>query len=277
MATETLTTSGIWICPAHVNKITIECWGAGGNGGAGGPNDGDAGGGGAGGQYAILSDLSVTPSFTYGYTVGTPGQNTEFASVAIACLGENGEDFAAGGTGGVGSSTGGLGSNVYAGGSGADGVSNNSGGGGGGAGSTGVGSAAGGITGGTSTVENGGTGGNGYSGTDGSGTIGANYGGGGGGAVKTGAIGQGAQGLIRLTYNYEYILNLSDIVSLNDNTTSSSEFFRALADSFTLTDDTLRELTLGGFKIYLSEDRILKMYIGDEEVATAYLGDIILK
>jgi hypothetical protein len=69
----TITTTGTWICPAGVNKITVECWGGGGSGG--GAYAQCVGGGGAGGSY-VTNTLAVTPLTSYTLTVGAGGVQT---------------------------------------------------------------------------------------------------------------------------------------------------------------------------------------------------------
>ena len=64
--------SGQWAPPAGVTSATVELWGAGGGGGGGDQNNWGLGGGGGGGGYSIKK-VSINPSSTYTYTVGTGG------------------------------------------------------------------------------------------------------------------------------------------------------------------------------------------------------------
>lgn len=164
----TYSSTGTWIAPAGVTAVKVECWGGGGAGG-GGSVSGAAGGGGAGGSYARVNSLSVTPGNSYTVTVGAggqkdttpsangathPGSDSWFSTsgTVIAKGGAGGGDRSTSGAGtaGAGSSTGCIGDQVYAGGSGAAGVSASIGGGGGGAaGPSAVGGNASGSTAGT--------------------------------------------------------------------------------------------------------------------------------
>lgn len=209
--TETYTTSGTWQAPAGVTSVIVEVWGAGGGGGGGGGNR-QGGGGGAGGQYAKKT-FSVTPLTNYSYTIGsggtggastngTAGGDTTFNSTTVVAKGgAGGISYSNGGTGGQGSTSGGIGDVVYAGGNGADREGVSSGGGGGGAGSTGTGNNASGTTGGSAKSEYGGAGGDGTSLNNSPGYAGSSYGGGGGGSTKNATGGNGANGFIRITYN----------------------------------------------------------------------------
>ncbi|MFM9984311.1 MAG: T9SS type A sorting domain-containing protein [Flavobacteriales bacterium] len=69
---ETITTTGTWICPQGVTTITVECWAGGGAGGAATGNPA-AGGGGAGGAYAKSTSISVVPGTSYTVTIGAGG------------------------------------------------------------------------------------------------------------------------------------------------------------------------------------------------------------
>jgi hypothetical protein len=219
--TDTFTTSGSWTVPAGVTSAVFEAWGGGGAGGAGSTN-GTGGGGGAGGQYAKTTLTGLVSSNAYPVTVstttaggtgnGSAGGDSgvtspSSAQVVLAKGGAggattNGSLFP---SGGFGSTTGGVGDFVFAGGSGSGGSTSSatSGAGAGGAGSGGNGGDATGATAGTGTATNGGTGGAGVTGNA-VGLPGNNYGGGGGGASKSGGAnksgGTGAQGLITVTY-----------------------------------------------------------------------------
>ncbi|MFM7217497.1 MAG: beta strand repeat-containing protein, partial [Bacteroidota bacterium] len=94
-----------------------------------------------------------------------------------------------------------VGTVLYAGGTGASGTRQLSGGGGGGAGSLGAGNAASGITGGAARANNGGAGGNGSNANSANGLNGSVYGAGGGGATRSGVPGSGAPGLVIVSWS----------------------------------------------------------------------------
>lgn len=219
---QTFTSSGTFTVPAGITTITVECWGGGGAGGGNTSNSVFGGGGGAGGAYAKKS-ISVIPGNSYTVTVGgirTGGNaaggngNPSWFGTAATVYAEGGAGGAApnGGTasGGVGSAAASIGDIVYAGGNGANGTSSLSGGGGGGAGSQGPGGNATGITSGTGTSLNGGNGGIGRT-NEGNGNAGASYGGGGSGAFipnnKNHRGGNGAAGLVVITWSGAYTAN----------------------------------------------------------------------
>ena len=221
---ETFLTAGTstWTCPTGVTSVQVECYGGGGTG-AGFPTHLTAGvrGGGAGGQY-VKQTVPVTPGVGYELSIAAArtattgdaanGFNTTFANPTgapqrtIAIGGAS----AVGTTGGAGSTTGGVGDVINAGGNGANTITGYSGAGGGGGGTTGVGG-----NGGNSTTV-GGTSGGGLAGTggpakrslipDNSGAAGVQAGGGGGGAATdatyNGGVlgGNGTAGAIVLTY-----------------------------------------------------------------------------
>lgn len=149
LVTYTLQSPGshAWVCPAGVIDADVECYGGGG-GGAYAAVNGSAGA--AGGQYAI-ANLALTPGRTYMLTIAnvagpsTDGNDTSFydtvlaSNLVLAKGGQRGVAYGSGGTPGTGSTSGGIGDTVYAGGSGASGSSTYGGGGGGGAGSSGNG------------------------------------------------------------------------------------------------------------------------------------------
>lgn len=202
-------TTNVYLVPAGVTIISVQCWGAGG-GGSSCTSNNRQGGGGGGGAYAS-SQISVTPGTTYNISVGAGGAansnggNSTFNGLSVV---------AAGGSGGTSnSSTAGLGGTVanstgtvmFAGGNGANGnASPYSGGGGGVAGSSGSGGNASGATGGTGTptiVSPGGNGGAGVT-VQNNGNPGINYGGGGSGAIRTSNSkvgGVGAGGYVSIT------------------------------------------------------------------------------
>lgn len=224
--TELLTTTGAgtWTKPTGITSITVECWGGGGAGGGASQNT-SAAAGGAGGQYAkkTITYSSAQQSISYlvgaggtaGAGLGGDGVSTTWeTNVVVAVGGSGGEAAAVSGVtsnGGVGSTVGGIGDVVYAGGSGGGGyyfgLSGNyiSGAGGGGAGSTGPGGSASLNTAGTGTPELGGNGAAGINNiTPVAGTAGSIYGGGGSGASKSSGAningGAGARGVVRVSY-----------------------------------------------------------------------------
>lgn len=201
-----------WTCPAGITCIKVECWGGGGRGGN--QTGAGASGGGGGGAYSRGSSLTVIPGNTYYINVGNgstttlPGGDSWFGptsqpadAVAMAKGGNSVADNGAGGATG-GSAAGCIGDKKYNGGNGGNSVSGNSGGGGGGAGTTGAGGNANGVTAGTGTPLYGGSGGAGLT-VDGNGFSGSTYGGGGGGEKRSATDflpGNGASGLIMVTY-----------------------------------------------------------------------------
>lgn len=211
--TVTLTTSQNWTAPAGVTSVTVEAWGGGGAGG-GVTGNPAKGGGGAGGQYA-RKVVAVTPGNSYpvvvggggngGNGVGPNGGDSTFATNVVVAKGGAGGNGGTDGGGGVGSSLGGIGDVVYAGGSGSDGSSGGTGGaGGGGAGSTGAGGNASGNTAGTGTATGGGAGGAGLT-SRGGGNAGSSLGGGGGAGYATNSTdrdgGDGAGGRVVISWN----------------------------------------------------------------------------
>lgn len=226
--TELLTTAGTgtWVKPAGVTSLTVECWGGGGAGATASVNN-FGGGGGGGGAYgkSILTYASTLKNIAYNVGPGgVPGLNSgdgqvtswELDTFVIGDGGKGGKDSNSFGGGGVGGTQVAFIGNVsnYNGGNGAIGLGqiavDNSGAGGGAAGSTGDGGF-GSVNfpnGGTGASEFGGDGGNGTDGTvNFTGLPGSNYGGGGSGGFKisgaTRAGGNGAQGLIRVSYQVQ--------------------------------------------------------------------------
>ena len=213
----TYTTSATWTKPANVSYIQVECWGGGGTGGVA-DGTGARAAGGSGGTYA-KKVVNVTGNVSY--TVATAatatntsqvnGNNTFFgAAFGTALVAANGgvggavNTSTGGATATTAVTTGSIGTTIYAGGNGGAGTSAGyAGGGGGGAGSTGAGNNATNETAGTAKSENGGAGG---AGTNSSNTSnpGSTYGGGGSGGLAGTATnragGNGAAGLIRITY-----------------------------------------------------------------------------
>ena len=252
--TDTFTTSGTWTVPANVSTATFEAWGGGAPGGGESSNGAGAGGGG-GGQYAIKNSFSVNPGDNYTVSVatavtGTTGSNIAGNDSSVTSPSSSTVVLAKGGTaasgpsGGVGTTSGGVGDTVYAGGSGAAGSISTatSGGGGGGAGSAGAGGNASGTTAGSGTSANGGTGGAGGTGNF-VGLAGSNYGGGGSGASKSNgsakAGGNGAPGLVTVTYtpvsytqsNYQWFANPNN----PPNTTPGAALTGSQSQAATLT------------------------------------------
>ena len=223
------TTNGSWTVPKGVRWILVEAWGGGGTGGSTKTNVNIGAGGGAGGQYA-RANISVIPGQVFNISVaprrshpgtadtnGLPGFNTSFfnatGTYVLAVGGAPGLSGTNSGIGGNGSTSGGIGNVVYAGGNGATrSLTSYSGAGGGGAGSTGPGGNASGLTAGTGTVELGGSGGAGRT-TTGNGYNGSDYGGGGGGARRSAIGGSGGQGFLRITYFNDTEAPIINIIS----------------------------------------------------------------
>lgn len=207
--------AGDWTVPSGVTCVDIECWGGGAGGGLG-----QGGGGGGGGGYARTNSYPVTAGATISYSVAPTsipddkGSATWFGNGPTPSVQASGGGAAAVNIGGIGSDNGGmLGDYLKAGGTGGDGWVNINGAGGGGggcgasafAGNNGTNAATtvpgvGGTGGGT----NGGNGGDGGDTSPQSGYPGGSYGGGGGGDAEflggSSGAGDGAQGIIRLTY-----------------------------------------------------------------------------
>ncbi len=170
-ATASFNTAGTftWTCPTGVTTITVQCRGGGGGGGGVSTFSNAASGGGAGGSYSS-STLTVVPGTDYTLAVGaggaggaagangTAGGTSVFNGTDVLAVGGPGGTGASavGGTaGGLGTSTGNIGTTIFAGGNGATGASTLTGGGGGG----GAGDANPGGNAGTPTAATAGTGG----------------------------------------------------------------------------------------------------------------------
>jgi hypothetical protein len=212
-----VTGSNIFKVPAGVTQFSVQCWGAGGAGG-GATGNPAAGGGGVGGSYAkkIFTGFALD---SFSLFVGKGGSGSigngahggsswfQDSSILKALGGRGGEVASSNNSNGAGGavySSGNFGDSVYYGGAGAlASFSFYGGGGGGSAGSTSNGNAASGITGGTA-VSNGSAGANGAFGSANGGSA-TSYGGGGGGArAQTNTDrsgGNGANGLVKISYN----------------------------------------------------------------------------
>jgi len=217
--TELLTTTGAgnWTKPTGITSVTVECWGAGGAGG-GATSNPAAGGGGGGGQYARSVIVYSLGESTISYNVGAggigttttvvDGGDTTWNTTTVVAKGGTGGGangvVGAEAAGGLGNVVGSIGDIIYFGGDASTGVVTSpdnfpfGGAGGGGAGSTGNANIQ------IGTIELGGDGGNGVLNQSLAGNPGLVYGGGGGGSATNVATnragGNGAQGIIRLSY-----------------------------------------------------------------------------
>jgi hypothetical protein len=77
-----------WTCPVNVTQITVECWGAGGGAGNSANTSSNGGSGGGGGAFASKT-INVTPGNLYYLTVGNSGTGALANSTALA---QNGGD-----------------------------------------------------------------------------------------------------------------------------------------------------------------------------------------
>jgi len=201
-------TSGNFTVPADVTSIQVEAWGGGGKGGSRTTNTTAGGGGGGGGAYS-MSPISVTPTTTYSYTVGSgstttaAGGDTYFINTSTLLAkggGSVADNTTTGATGGNASA--GVGTVKSNGGNGAT-AATYGGGGGSSAGTGANGNTAANSTGATAPV-GGGAGGNGRSGSQGAGSAGSTPGGAGGGAYTTSNNdyfgGNGGDGQIIISY-----------------------------------------------------------------------------
>ena len=234
---QTFTSTGSWVAPIGVTTVQVELRAPG--GGTGGiTTDTFAIGGAAGGQYVKKNAFTVVPGTSYTVTIGavgaagsatgptdgTAGGNTWFSTNdANGVVAKGGAPSLANSrTKGSGSTAGGVGDVVNAGGNGADSATTNGGGGGEGGGSSGTGGNASGTTGGSGT-----DGGNGGAGaTNGVGGAATNYGGGGGGSASTGTNNRagraGAAGNAVLTWTTPLISALTD--NFNDNSIDGAKW-----------------------------------------------------
>ena len=135
----TFNSSGTWVCPAGVTRVSVVCVGAGGN-----ASEAYAA---AGGALAYLNNIPVVPGQSYSITVGLPQAGYGQDSSAFGCIGGGAMSNGSGGTykgsyngGGLG----GAGGGNNAGGGGAGGYYGSGGNGGFGGGSFGLGGAGGG-------------------------------------------------------------------------------------------------------------------------------------
>ena len=210
-------TTGSFTIPLGVTQITVECWGAGGNGGST-INNGTKTGGGGGGAYARKL-LTVTPSTSYNFTVGTGGGDTYFIN-ATTVLAKGGSSVAAESTIGTagGSALSSIGDQVYGGGNGGN-AGANTGGGGSSAGNSANGNNASGVTGGAAPG-GGGAGANGLA-ANANGSVGNTPGGGGSGGWKQGSggsLGAGAIGKVVISY---YLLTSTSAATPCQNTSAT--------------------------------------------------------
>jgi len=228
--------SATWTCPPAVTSVQVECWGGGGAGGSAfrTPNSGSVqyAGGGAGGAYARVAAYAVRPGNVYYINVGAGGaaatgtlaagntaafsggdswfSSTNSLSTILLAKGGAGGMNAVGntgttslGAGGIGTTLGSLGDVVFAGGSGAAGISTTGaafGGGGGGSGgpASGGNSALAGSGSGAVAIEGGGNGGNPNttSGSSGPGQTPTTPPGGGGGGARASTQQSGGSGAV---------------------------------------------------------------------------------
>ncbi len=208
----TYSASSTFAVPAGVTSVTVEAWGGGGGGATRTSNGG--GGGGGGGAYS-RGEVAVLPGSNCTVNVGTGGAANTAGGDSWFALGSTTGVLARGGSGGTqnsatgasgGSAAIGIGSPLYDGGNGANGVAYSYGGGGGSsAGTNAAGNNATSATGATAPA-GGGNGGNGRSGSQGNGSAGSVPGGGGGGALRTsnGTRTGGAGAAGRMVVSYEY-------------------------------------------------------------------------
>ncbi|MBK9160040.1 MAG: LamG domain-containing protein [Nitrosomonadales bacterium] len=221
--TDVIPATGTWTAPAGVTSVDVEVWGGGGAGG-GNPTTTDGGGGGGGGAYSKTTAIPVVPGTIYTVTVGTGGigvaggnggvgGDSWFNSAAtIMAKGGAGGAVPVGGAGGLGGAGGaaaaGVGAIKFSGGNGGTGRNSNTGRGapGGSSAGTAANGTSGPVTWATCTAAaapaGGGIGGNGGCANSVSGLAPASGigGGGGGGAERSTSGGNGAPGLVTITY-----------------------------------------------------------------------------
>lgn len=278
--TMTLTSAGAsyWVAPQGVTSITVTLRGGGGGGGGCALDTNDAAGAGAGSQYVSSSTFAVIPGTTYNMYVGAggaagassgtngaTGTDSMFSasSTMLAKGGPGGYGCGNGFWGGIGTTVGGVGGTVYAGGNGGNGgVFNGSGGGGeggnststgqnGGNGSSGVAGAAGGTI-----AGGGGDGGNGAVGKlNAAGSAGSQPGGGGsGGSVGANttnrAGGAGGTGRLEITYTTPKISELTD--NFDDNSFDDGKWVRDNTTQVKEQNQRLELNTLAGSANYVN-------------------------
>jgi hypothetical protein len=211
-----------WVCPANVDQVIVECWGGGGGGGNSANNAINGGCGGGGGAYAKKT-FSVVAGNSYYLTIGAGGAGAPAFSTTLALSGQDSwfnlvnqiptnssAVLAKGGVRGLNNSVanpnnGGsvfnsYGDIVFGGGNGYQGSSSGGGGGGSSASLLGTGVSSINYLG---AIANSGGGNGGNAGiTSSNGLSGSIPGGGGGGSDDSQARygGNGAQGLIKITY-----------------------------------------------------------------------------
>ncbi|WP_099709920.1 T9SS sorting signal type C domain-containing protein [Flavobacterium sp. 9] len=207
--TITATGSGSFVIPCGVSSITVETWGGGGAGGGSTSSTALGGGGGAGGTYASsIITVSSGQSISYSVGAGAPAATAVGARGGDTWFVNNTTLLAKGGNGGtapnyttvaggLGTTTGSIGSTLVKGADGSNATLTQGGAGGRGGNNGGVGGAA---------RSNSGNGGDGNSGSQ--------PGGGGGGAyVGNGTDrygGSGGNGQIKITYNTPPVLTVSN-------------------------------------------------------------------
>lgn len=278
--TMTVTSPGAsyWVAPQGVTSITVTLRGGGGGGGGCALDTNDAAGAGAGGQYVGSTTFEVIPGTTYSYWVGAggtagadsgtngaTGTDTMFSasSTMLAKGGPGGYGCGNGFQGGIGTTVGGVGGTVYAGGNGGNGgVFNGSGGGGEGANSTSTGQSGGngssgvaGAAGGT-IAGGGGDGGNGAVGKlNAAGSAGVAPGGGGsGGSVGANttnrAGGAGGVGRLEITYTTPKISELTD--NFDDNSFDTGKWVRDNSTQVIEQNQRMEMNTLAGSANYIN-------------------------
>ena len=258
--TTTFTSSSTFTVPNCVTSLTVEAWGGGGAGG-GVTGNKASGGGGKGGSYVKRVGLSVSGDQSYTVTVGSGGSggtgnggsggsssfvNSDLIINVLAAGGNGGSAGSTGNSAGSGATaTNGTNSGStspfnYNGGNGATGVHSSRGGGGGSSAGTNQNGNAGSTTNanGGDAPTGGGSGGNGFTGSsnEGDGNPATQIGGGGGGAVTDDGSdysgGNGANGLVRVTYT------LPNNPTITLTNTTATACFSALAQNVTLAYST---------------------------------------
>ena len=264
---QTYTSSGTFVVPAGVTSVQVEAWGGGGRGGSRQSNIGGSGGGG-GGAYAkkvitVTSGSSYTVTVGSGSTTNSPGGDSWFnTNTTILAKGGNSVDLNISTAATGGSSASCIGTVVYSGGNGKDGISGNYGGGGGSSAGTGSNGTNAPDASGAIAPSGGGNGGTGKSGGGGVGGDGFFIGGGGGGAFTTAngtqAGGNGGDGQIILTYTAPSMPEIdvqgnSISIASSDTTPSTSdltnfgnvEIGSFISNTYTIKNTGNSSLTIG--------------------------------